>query len=72
MTLAAPIHPTRRAEYLEAVAALLAQYPERGDGLTFRIGHELQPRFMHASPQLRHVARSRLRKRFLRNLEISG
>jgi hypothetical protein len=37
MTLAQPIHPTRRAEYLEAVAAALAQYSDRGDGLANRI-----------------------------------
>jgi hypothetical protein len=62
MSLATPIHPSRRGEYLEAVALMLAQYPERGDGLAFRIGRELQPRFMHAPPRLNGgVARSRRR-----------
>ena len=59
MTLAAPIHPTRRTEYLEAVATVLAQHGERGDGLAFRIGRELQSKYMHALPDIRRVSRSR-------------
>ena len=59
MVLATPIHPSRRAEYLQAVAALLAQYPERGDAVAHRLGCELQGRFMHAMPNLRTAARSR-------------
>ena len=58
MTLSTPVHPSRRAEYLAAVAAVIAQYPERGDGLAFRIGRELQSRYMHARPDIRRVARS--------------
>jgi hypothetical protein len=52
MTLATPIHPSQRAPFLEAVAALLAEHPERGDGLVNRLGREMQPRFMHARPNL--------------------
>jgi hypothetical protein len=60
LTLAAPVPPSRRGEYLEAVATLLAQYPERGDGLANRIGRELQSRYMDAMPRLNGgVARSR-------------
>lgn len=60
MTLAQPIHPSRRAEYLQACAVLLEQYPERGDGLANRIGRELQGRFMDGMPKLNGgVARSR-------------
>lgn len=59
LTLSAPVHPSRRSEFLEAVAALVAQSGERGDGLTFRLARELQPKFMCAMPDLRAVARSR-------------
>jgi hypothetical protein len=61
LTLATPVHPSRRTEYLEAVAALVAQSGEHGDGLTFRIARELQSRFMYAMPDLRAVSRSRRR-----------
>ena len=53
MSLSTPLHPSRRAEYLEAVAAAIAEYPERGDGLTNRVARELQGRYMHALPNVR-------------------
>ena len=52
MTLAGPVPPSRCAEYFEAVAELMAHYPERGDGLVHRLAVELQSRFMHAPPRL--------------------
>lgn len=57
--LATPLPRSQRAPFLEAVGALVAQYPERGDGLVHRIAVEMQSRFMHAMPDLQRVARSR-------------
>jgi hypothetical protein len=59
MVLAAPIPPSRRGEFLEAVGLVLAQHSERGDGLANRLGRELQPQFMSALPNIRHIARPR-------------
>ena len=59
MSLSTPLHPSRRAEYLEAVAAAIAEYPERGDGLTNR-GRPRATGALHARtaqrPQLRAIA----------------
>ena len=57
--LAQPLAPSQRGPYLEAVALVVSEQAERGDGLTFRIARELQSRFMHAAPDIRHTARSR-------------
>jgi hypothetical protein len=56
---AKPLHARDRSPFLEAVATVLAQYPERGDGLAHRIGCELQSRYLHAAPNMLAVARSR-------------
>jgi hypothetical protein len=59
MTIAAPIPPSRRSDFLEAVATILRQPNERGPGLANRIGRELQLRYMHAPPNMHATARSR-------------
>jgi hypothetical protein len=59
MSLSEPIPPSRRDEYLRAVAALVGQHPEHGPGLCFRIARELQSQFMRSLPNMHNVARSR-------------
>jgi hypothetical protein len=60
LVLAQPLAPSQRDDFLRAVAEVLAQHPERGDGLTHKIGVELQTRFRAAPPpDLRRIARSR-------------
>jgi hypothetical protein len=58
LVLAQPLAPSQRDAFLQAVAEALAQYPERGDGLTHKIGVELQQRFRAAPPSMRSFARS--------------
>jgi hypothetical protein len=45
MTLAAPLHPTRRGAFLEAVMQEAAKHAETGPGLINRIARALQRRF---------------------------
>ena len=59
LSLSEPIPPSRRDEYLRAVAALVGQHPEHGPGLCFRIARELQSQFMRSRPNMHNVARSR-------------
>jgi hypothetical protein len=62
LVLAEPLAPSQRGAFLEAVAALLAQQPERGDGVVHRLGIEMQARFRAAPPPVRlGVPRSRRR-----------